>query len=110
MLEARTRVVVLACALTVIAALLFVVAPALAASGDYGVATGASAASSQCGGRGEPPCSITHGGYTATFRTISNGYAVYSFTFSCELLLGTDLSRTVVGSECSQYLNTSSGR
>ena len=93
-------------ALTLLA-LMLLAAPAFAASGDYGVATGASAASS-CGGRGQPACSITHGGYTATFRTISNGYAVYSFTFSCELLLDVNLNRTVTGSECSQYLNTSS--
>ena len=89
-------------------ALLLVVAPAFATGGDYGVNTGASAASSGCGGRGQPACSITHGGYTATFRTISNGYAVYSFTFSCELLLDVNLNRTVTGSQCSQYLNTSS--
>ncbi len=92
-------------------ALLALALPALAASGDYGVSTGASAQSaSSCGGRGQPACSITYGGYTATFRTISGGYAVYSFSFSCELLMDTSGNKTVTGSQCSQYLNTSSSR
>ena len=92
----------------ILLALLASVGAALAASGDYGVNTGASAASSQCGGRGQPPCSITYGGYTATFRTISNGYAVYSFTFSCNLLVDSSGNKSVTGSECSQYLSSSS--
>ena len=97
-------------AFTVIVALalllLAVASPALARGGDYGVNTGASS-SSQCGGRGRPPCSITYQGYTATFRTVSNGYAVYSFSFSCELLMDGSGNKTVTGSECSQYLSSS---
>ena len=108
MTEFNRRSSRLAAILIALTLLLLFAATAFAIGGDYGVNTGASASSSSCGGRGQPPCSITYGGYTATFRTVSGGYAVYSFSFSCELLVDSSGNKTVTGSECSQYLSSSS--
>ena len=90
----------LALFLAALATLLFA-ATALAASGDYGVATG----SSNCGGTGQPACSITINGYDLTYsHTQSDGTQVYTFDdFSCTLYLHANGNSSGRGSECDQY-------
>lgn len=83
---------------------------ASARSGDYGVNMGVSAQrSASCGGTGQPACSITMNGYTASFRTVdADGRIIYSFTFWCNLVIDADGTENLFGAECDQYLSNSS--
>ena len=77
-------------------------ATVLAASGDYGVATGSS---SSCGGTGEPACSLNWSGYGLTYsHTESDGDHVYTFDdFDCTFYFHPNGNVDRRGSECNQY-------
>ena len=99
------KVLVLLGLACVIAALL-ITATALAASGDYGVNTGASTQSSNnCGGTGQPACNITVNGYDFTYsHTESDGTQVYTFDdFDCTVYISTNGNSSGRGPECNQY-------
>ena len=88
---------------------LLISAPAFAASGDYGVATGASS-SSGCGGSGQPACTLNWSGYGLTYSHNYGAYYVYTFDdFDCTVYIhSTSGSTSGRGAECNQYQPNSS--
>ena len=97
----------LAALVIVLAAFILLAAAAFGASGDYGVNTGASAASSGCGGSG-PPCSITVNGHPASYQsTNDNGSVIYKFdNYDCTAIASTFGVILGNGSECSSVAST----
>ncbi len=85
--------------------LLALAAPVYARSGDYGVNTGASAASSNCGGTSQPACSMNWNGYGLTFSHVdADGDLVYTFDdFDCTVYGHPNGTWSGRGSECDQY-------
>ena len=83
---------------------LLISAPAFAASGDYGVDTGASAASS-CGGSGQPACTLDWSGYGLSFVRVQGTYHVYDFDdFRCTAYINSSTGAVLLrGDQCSQY-------
>ena len=103
MLKTKGRMMVLVVAWLFALALLALALPALALSGDYGIATG----SSSCGGSG-PPCAITYNGHPASFSaTNSDGTVSYTFdNLTCVAVVASNGWITLNGSQCSSVLAT----
>ena len=104
MTKSPKRLIVLATALFALA-LIIVFAPAFATGGDYGVNTGASAATSGCGGTSQPACTLNWNGYGLTYsHTDSDGDLVYTFDdFDCTVYGHPNGTWSGRGSECDQY-------
>ena len=104
MLKKNHRLILPAIALMLLAAIM-IVAPAFARGGDYGVNTGASAQNSNCGGTGQPACTLNWSGYTLTYsNTDSSGNQVYTFDdFDCTVYIHPNGNTSGRGPECDQY-------
>ena len=99
----KLRLTTMATAIFLLAAL--AIAPAFARGGDYGVNTGASGQNSNCGGSGQPACTLNWSGYALTYsHTESWGDHVYTFDdFDCTVWISSNGNTSGRGSECDQY-------
>ncbi len=106
--KSTKRLMILAIALSALM-LLLVLAPALAKGGDYGVNTGASASNSNCGGTGQPACTLNWNGYGLTFSHAQGVYHVYDFDdLRCTVYIHSGTGAVSFrGDQCSQYQSSS---